>query len=235
VPVEDQRHAVARCHRQALRTIEERGKVRVLEIGPGYGALGYALRSIFGSKLEYVLVDLPSSLYFSTIYLSTLLDDEGCHLATPGCVVPERFNCLFVANYLMDELGPRLGPIDLAINTMSFPEMSEAQIRHYAELCARLLRPDGIFFDENGVYLPHHFDSDAVLGSVFPFRKRLKWPTALHVDRQCQNVWSKRYIGEIFDCDDLMVGAADRSGVETATAPIPAEPPLHSKPPALSR
>src|SRR4051794_37408643 len=92
------------------RTIEERGKVRVLEIGPGYGALGYALRSIFGSNLEYVLVDLPSSLYFSTIYLSTLLDDEGCHLATPGCVVPERFNCLFVANYLMDELGPRLGP-----------------------------------------------------------------------------------------------------------------------------
>lgn len=216
------------------REIEERGRVRVLEIGPGYGALAYALRSIFGSKLEYILVDLPSSLYHSAVYLSTLLDGEACHLAMPGGAIPQHFNCLFVANYLLDEFAPRLGPIDLAINTMSFPEMSETQIRHYANLSARLLRPDGIFFDENGVYLPHHADSDAVLGSVFPFRKRLK-SASVHIDRQCQNVWSKRYIGEIFDCDDLMIAMAVRGDREAAAPQTPIEPPPNGEPRALPR
>ncbi|HEY2870414.1 MAG TPA: putative sugar O-methyltransferase [Reyranella sp.] len=184
--------------------IRERGRARVLEIGPGYGALAAALKGIFKDKLEYILVDLPSSLYHSTLYLTALADGEGCHLLEPGSAVPDRFDYLFVSNYLLEEFAATLGPLDLAINTMSFPEMSAEQVRFYVEYLRRLLRPDGLVFDENGVYLAHHTDSDAILGSAFPYRKRVS--SVLGISRDCQNVWSSRYIREVFDCQDVMLG-----------------------------
>lgn len=184
--------------------IRERGRARVLEVGAGYGALAAALKGIFKDKLEYILVDLPSSLYHSTLYLTALAHGEGCHLLEPGSDVPEGFNYLFVSNYLLEEFAATLGPLDLAINTMSFPEMSAEQVRFYADYFRRLLRPDGVVFDENGVYLAHHTDSDAILGSVFPYRKRVS--SVLGISRDCQNVWSKRYIREVFDCKDVMLG-----------------------------
>ncbi len=184
--------------------IARRGRARVLEVGPGYGALAYALKSIFKDQLEYIAVDLPSSLYYSAIYLSAPFDGERCHVLGPGDKVPEHFNFLFVANYLIDEFASALQPIDLAINTMSFPEMSVDQVRFYAETFRRLLRPDGVVFDENGVFLQHHVDSDAILGSVFPYHKRVS--SILAIDRNWQSVWSTRYIGEIFDRSDRMLG-----------------------------
>ena len=38
--------------------IARRGRARVMEIGPGYGAVGQALRGIYGEALEYIAVDL---------------------------------------------------------------------------------------------------------------------------------------------------------------------------------
>jgi hypothetical protein len=151
--------------------ISRRGKVRVLEIGPGYGALGQALKTIYGDRLEYVAVDLPSVLCSSSIYLATLANGEGCHVLLPGEAVPASFSMLFVANYLLDELGDSVGPIDLALNAMSFPEMSAPQVRYYAEFLKRTLRPDGVVFEENAALRPHHTDSKAILADVFPYRK----------------------------------------------------------------
>lgn len=180
--------------------ISRRGRARVVEVGAGYGALAYALKSIFQEKLEYIVIDLPSSMYYATLYLSQLFDGEGCYLLEPGDQVPEQFNFLFVANYLAGTLAESLGPIDLAINTMSFCEMSAAQVEFYAELFLQLLRPDGVAFDENGVFLTHHVDSDAILGKLFPFRKRVS--STLAIDRNWQSVWSSRYISEIHDRSD---------------------------------
>jgi hypothetical protein len=181
--------------------IARRGRARVLEVGPGYGALAYALKAIFKDQLEYIAVDIPSSLYYSALYLSGIFDGEGCHLLEPDQKVPDQFNFLFVANYLVDEFADALGPIDLAMNTMSFPEMSEGQVRFYAETFRRLLRPDGVVFDENDVFLAHHVDSNAILASLFPYRKKVS--SILAIDRNWQSVWSTRYIGEIHDRSDV--------------------------------
>jgi hypothetical protein len=183
--------------------IARRGRTRVVEVGPGYGALAYALRGIYGERLEYVAIDLPSSLYFSSIYLGILAGGEDCAVLLPGEVIPDRFNCLFVANYMADEVGPALGPIDLAINTMSFPEMSAAQVRHYGELFKALVGNNGVVFDENAAIKPHHVDSKAILSSIFPFRKGVSSSTVT-TKEQCQDVWSMRYLGEIFDRGDAM-------------------------------
>jgi hypothetical protein len=167
--------------------IADRGRARVLEVGAGYGGLAAALKSIFGSALDYVVSDLPSSLYYSTLYLTTLADGEGCYLIGPGASVPESFNYLFVSNHLLEELAGNLEPVDLAINTMSFPEMSPAQVRYYADYFRRVLRPDGVVFEENGVIKPHHTDCVSIFASVFPFREEVKSPFG------SQRLWSMQY------------------------------------------
>jgi hypothetical protein len=63
--------------------LARRRRVRVVEIGPGYGALTYALRGIFGERLEYVAIDLPSSLYYSAIYLGILAGGSACDVLLP--------------------------------------------------------------------------------------------------------------------------------------------------------
>lgn len=184
--------------------IARRGRARVLEVGPGYGSLAYALKGIFGERLEYIVVDLPSSIYYASIYLSVLSNRDRCHLLMPGEKLPASFDFLFVANYLLDELGGDLGPIDLAVNTMSFPEMSEAQVRHYALAFKRLLRDDGVVYDENAAIKPHHTDSKAILSEVFPFRKRIASSIVTTKD-WCQDVWSSQYLGAVFDRSDAML------------------------------
>jgi hypothetical protein len=183
--------------------IARRGRARVLEIGAGFGPLGQALKNIFGDGLEYVVVDLPSILYNSSLYLSTLANGEGCHVLLPGEKVPDRFNFLFVANYLLDELGHSLGPIDLALNTMSFPEMSPAQVRYYAEYLKGVLRPDGVVFDENAAVKPHHTNSKAIFAEVFPYRKSVCSDVVM-TKNWCQDVWASSYVGKVFDCSDAM-------------------------------
>ena len=184
--------------------IARRGRARVLEIGPGHGPLGQALKTIYGDRLEYIAVDLPSILYNSSIYLATLANGEGCHVMLPGEKVPDRFNFLFVANYLLDELGDSLGPIDLALNAMSFPEMSPAQVRYYAEFLKRTLRVDGVVFDENAALKPHHTDSKAIFAEVFPYRKVVASDVVV-TKNWCQDVWASSYVGKVLDCSDTML------------------------------
>jgi putative sugar O-methyltransferase len=151
----------------------------------------HALRAIFGNALEVVIVDLPMALYHSAVYLNAVSNGAGFHLALPGTQIPERFSYLVVANYLLDECEDRLGPIDMAINTMSFQEMSVEQVSTYARLFDRLLRPDGIVFDENenSALLSHHIDSCQILEEVFPAWNRIESGT-LMIERKCR-VWRK--------------------------------------------
>ena len=170
------------------RDIARRGSARVLEVGPGYGSLARALKGIFGDRLEYICVDLPSSLYYASLYLSGTSDWQRCHVQLPGEPVPDRFNYLYVANYMLDEFADV--PIDLALNCMSFPEMSAAQVRHYGSLFHRMLRDDGLVFDENDANKPDHTDSKAILSEIFSIRRAVRSEKFKTKDG-VQDVWSR--------------------------------------------
>ncbi len=185
------------------RDIARRGQARVLEVGAGYGAMGYALKAIYGDRLEYVGVDLPSSLYYSLLYLGATTDWDSCHLLRSGEAVPERFNFLFLANYMLGEFADAIGPIDMAFNCMSFPEMSTAQVRDYGAFFKRVLRDDGVVFDENATVRPHHTDSKAILSEFFPYRKTVA-SNIVTTKNWCQDVWASHYIGGIFDRQDAL-------------------------------
>jgi hypothetical protein len=184
--------------------IARRGHTRVLEIGPGYGAMAYALKGIFGDRLEYVGIDLPSSLYYSLLYLGATSSWVGCHLLRPSERMPERFDFAFVVNYLIDEFADSLGPVDMAFNCMSFPEMSPAQVRSYGTFLRQVLRKDGVVFDENAANRPHHTDSKAILAELFPIRKSVT-SNIVTTKNWSQDVWATRYIGEIFDRQDALL------------------------------
>ncbi len=86
---------------------------------------------------------------------------------------------------------------------MSFPEMSAAQVRNYATFLRRVLREDGIVFDENAANRPHHTDSKAILTEQFPFRKSVA-SNIVTTKNWCQDVWATRYVGDIFDRQDAL-------------------------------
>jgi hypothetical protein len=169
--------------------LARRGRVRIVEIGPGYGALAQALRGIYGDKLEYVGIDLPSSLCHSAVYLGLLTGREGTYVLSPGDRVSLNFKLLFVANYMVDEIAESLAPVDLAINTMSFCEMTERQVRHYGELFEKWVGKEGLVFEENGTPRSHHVDSKKILSSIFPHRKQALSKRVATMS-WCQDIWS---------------------------------------------
>ena len=187
--------------------IDRRGRARVLEIGAGWGGLAYALQQIFDDRLEYIVVDLPSSLFYAMIYLSVLGGRIGCHLLAAETAPPEQFKYLFVANHLLDSAVPRLGTVDLAINCMSFPEMSAPQIRYYGTVIKRLIGDDGVLFEENGIVHPHHVDCKEIFAEIFPYHRRVTSDVVM-TKNWCQDIWACRYIGALFDRSDIAQGAS---------------------------
>lgn len=188
-----------------LKKIEEdiaaRGYARIMEIGAGYGALANALKRIFNDRLEYIVVDLPSSLWYSAIYLSTLAGGEDSYVLKPNDTPPAHFKNLFISNHMLDSVLPHIGPIDVAINTMSFPEMSAAQIRYYGNVIKQLMGKNGVLFEENAALHPHHVDNKAIFAEVFPYHRKVS-SNIVTTKNWCQDVWTNRYRGDIFDCSD---------------------------------
>jgi hypothetical protein len=182
--------------------IKIRGRARILEIGAGYGALAYAMQRIFEDRLEYITVDLPSSLWYSAIYLSTLTGGQGCQLLKSGDTPPEHFRNLFISNHLFDHALPSLGPIDVAINTMSFSEMSADQIRYYGNAIKQLIGRDGVLFEENFAPYAHHVDNKAIFSNVFPYHRKVS-SNNVTTKNWCQDVWANRYLGTIFNHSDV--------------------------------
>jgi hypothetical protein len=140
-----------------------RKRLRICEIGGGYGALCRWFLSALPSA-SYTIIDLPESLLFSRLYVT---------LSCPGRDVR------FVPNYKAGELDQ---PFDLIINTLSMSEMSEYQVRTYLALMKTYwLKKGGLFFEQNqdnlhigllkaqdiiATELPHHM----ALGGGQPLR-----------------------------------------------------------------
>lgn len=102
----------------------------IVEIGAGYGMVAAALLRAF-PRASYRIVDLPNSLALAGCYL-TSRRIEGVEL---------------VVSTQLSRLEGR--PIDLAINTLSFGEMSAETVDRYAAFIARNLAPSGQLFEQN--------------------------------------------------------------------------------------
>jgi hypothetical protein len=106
----------------------------VWEIGAGWGGFARQFKTLF-PKTTYVVTDLPQTLLFSATYLMTcfpearvVFDGEGSGGGLPADW--ENADFVFVPHTRLDLVRP--ARLDLAINMVSFQEMTTAQVERYA-------------------------------------------------------------------------------------------------------
>lgn len=160
------------------------GKLRILEIGAGYGALGYACKQFFPA-CDYWICDLPESLLFSALYLSLSRPEYPCEF---GSEAAGGFS--FVPNYMIDCIS---GEFDLVINTLSFSEMSEHQLRTYAQKISLLLGAQGILFEQNQDN--RHLgllSAQDILGEYFPGRRPMREGFTWRATQGPANLWANQ-------------------------------------------
>jgi len=152
----------------------------ILEIGGGFGGLAYHLKTLTPSA-RYIIIDLPESLAFSAIYLTTLFPDRHNVIAvSPGLIAKDvdQPGFTFVPNYFCHRFEESGIEIDLAINTLSMSEMAARQVTAYCEMIRRSLAPDGVFFEQNQDN--RHLgmiNAEDLISGIFPGRRRLSLPT----------------------------------------------------------
>jgi hypothetical protein len=115
-----------------LRTAS--GRPIVVEIGSGWGGFAYQLKTLF-PRTTYVLVDLPELFLFSAVYLMSAFPDARAAFwndqqpLQPEALAEHDF--VFVPHTSFTAIGT--ARIDLAINMVSFQEMTTEQVRGYVD------------------------------------------------------------------------------------------------------
>lgn len=119
-----------------LQTLREApARPVVWEVGGGWGGYAYTFKTLI-PRCTYVITDLPEVLLFSATYLMTVfphaeLRFHGTRHDGDALSSPEGADFVFASNgALADTRPPRL---DLALNMVSFQEMTSAQVRAYCE------------------------------------------------------------------------------------------------------
>jgi hypothetical protein len=135
-------------------------KITVMEFGAGYGAFGYYLMKLFPGKIRYVVVDLPMMLLFPGCFLAANLPGLRAWIydaENPQPVDIEDGNDLYLVPNHRFELVRDLPYVDLAINTISMPEMESTQAESYLDyLKAKLIGP----------FLYHNYEQPRAVAAV---------------------------------------------------------------------
>ncbi|MEM7262217.1 MAG: putative sugar O-methyltransferase, partial [Planctomycetota bacterium] len=118
----------------------------VMEIGAGWGGFGYQFKTV-APGTTYVIVDLPQTILFSATYLRTLFPEAKCRFWSENGIGPdvargddgEGFtgaDFVFIPHFAFAEVDfPQL---DLAINMVSFQEMTTEQVEGYVSRLRKL-------------------------------------------------------------------------------------------------
>ena len=133
------------------KRLTEKEMLTIVEIGGGYGALGYFLSNLFEGKLHYTIIDIPESLAFSSIYLSVLFPNIEAHFIESELKIwpPKNPGFRFLPNMYSQAFSQGGAQVDLVINTLSLSEMSDRQIHDYCQQISTMIGDTGIFFEQN--------------------------------------------------------------------------------------
>lgn len=125
-------------------------KLRILEVGGGYGRLAEVFIRELRQRFTYILCDgVSESIHYSHAYLRARLPDANIYAAFDGNPLPSLadVDVLILPSWRLPELGDH--SIDVAMNVASIQEMPQATIDAYFAQFTRLLRLDGLFFFQN--------------------------------------------------------------------------------------
>lgn len=180
--------------------------VTVVDIGSGFGGLGYQLgQALAPGRQRFVAVDLPDSLLFAAIYLSLLWAGQPTYVATPDGYVstetwrtiqrlPDSFAGVFVVTHLAERVLGELRPVDLVLNFRSMQEMSDAQVRQYGELARAVIGDRGLLYEQNELRRAVDRDVKTILGGILPVGGVIEETDPPHRAMGTASLWSNRPI-----------------------------------------
>ncbi len=119
---------------------EKNSRHLFMEIGSGWGGFAYQLKKIIPNS-GIVLVDFPELFLFAGTYLEILFPDAKVFYY--GDIPLEqafnnwdKYDFLFIPNSVWDKLPN--APVELAVNMVSFQEMTADQVRGYVSKLASM-------------------------------------------------------------------------------------------------
>ena len=118
-----------------LPTLRQRERPVVCEIGAGWGGFAFQFRTLFPNS-TYVIVDFPELFLFSATYLGTVFPDARLAFVGAGGDAADVHDADF--EFVPQALAGRdtIGQPDLVVNMVSFQEMTDGQVRRYADIAA---------------------------------------------------------------------------------------------------
>jgi len=133
---------------ELYKRIKNKERPIILEIGSGYGALAYFLKQAI-PQAQMILCDLPESLAMTAVYLRTTFP-KHTHFIYEGEETDEaggNADFIYIPNFIFNQWP--IKSIDLAINTLSFAEMSVEQVRDYVSGIKAGIGAEGYLFEQN--------------------------------------------------------------------------------------
>lgn len=157
-----------------FQILEAKERPVIFEIGGGYGGLAYGIKKILG-KGCHIILDQAAMLFWSGVYLSVNLPEAKIAILTGNEASTADWDKLVAENdfvliphYALNDLA-RFNGIDMAVNLISFQEMTEQQLALYGSFLSRHI--NGILFSENFEHHPFNeplnIDVSEVLGRYF--------------------------------------------------------------------
>lgn len=139
------------------------------EIGSGWGGFAYTFKTLFPDS-TYVMVDLPELFLFSATYLATAFPEATIRYWEPGLAISERewleADFVLLPNTALEEVTPP--HIDLAINMVSFQEMTTDQVDRYVAHAHDRRTPLLYSLNrETGAYNPELTSVSEILGKYY--------------------------------------------------------------------
>ncbi|RJQ38995.1 MAG: putative sugar O-methyltransferase [Dehalococcoidia bacterium] len=111
-----------------------------IEIGAGWGGFAYQFKTIFPNTC-YIIFDLPQTLLFSAVYLKALFPKAAMLIygdKPEGQLLDsyQSYDFTFLPDFFFNQM--KLNKVDLAINMISFQEMTTEQVTGYIRKLAEL-------------------------------------------------------------------------------------------------
>jgi putative sugar O-methyltransferase len=124
-------------------------RVRMLEIGGGWGRLAEMMLSLFPGRVEYVMVDaVPVSLVSADAYLRATLPNATIgNYARGDRYEIGAYDIYLIPSWDVEHLGT--ARFDAVINIESFQEMTHEQVTMYLEWFDQMICDNGIAYIAN--------------------------------------------------------------------------------------